>query len=136
MTFGVIGSSFFGIVSNCWLNSYGKSFFAICEKPEGGGADNRPPGRVRVKKHATNTIEVHGFRQRLQDSLLHMLPVSVPWVVLVLTLVLFRFIGFGESGPASGQDVARPCPEDIPTDQVKDGSDPSSYSGGCWMAQR
>ena len=26
-----------------------------------------------------------------------MLPVSVPWVVLVLTLVLFRFIGCGES---------------------------------------
>ena len=39
---------FFGNVSNCWLNSYGKfdgamrrRFFAICEKPE--GADNRPP---------------------------------------------------------------------------------------------
>ena len=41
---------FFGNVSNCWLNSYGKfggatrrRFFAIHEKPEGGGADNRPP---------------------------------------------------------------------------------------------
>ena len=64
-----------------------------------------------------------------------MLPVSVPWVVLVLTLVLFRFIGFGESGPASGQ-VVRPCPEDMSTDQVKDGSDPPSYSRGHWMAQR
>ena len=47
VTFGVIGSSFFfGKVSNCWLNSYGKfgvatrrRFLAICEKPEGGGAD-------------------------------------------------------------------------------------------------
>ena len=43
VTFGVIGSSFFENVSNCWLNSYGKfggatrrRFFAICEKPEGG----------------------------------------------------------------------------------------------------
>ena len=42
-----------------------------------------------VNTHATDTIEVHGFRQRLQDSLLHMLSVSDPWVVLVLTLVLF-----------------------------------------------
>ena len=44
----------FGNLSNCWLNSYGKfggatrrrlapPFFAICEKPEGGGADKRPP---------------------------------------------------------------------------------------------
>ena len=55
-----------------------------------------------VNTHATNTLEVRGFRQRLQDSLLHMLPVSVPWVVLVLTLVLFRFIGFGESGACFG----------------------------------
>ena len=31
-----------------------------------------------------------------------MLPVSVPWVVLVLTLVLFRFIGFGESEACIG----------------------------------
>ena len=51
-----MGSSFFGNVSNCWLNSYGKfggatrrRFFAICEKPEGGGVDIRPPGRARVK---------------------------------------------------------------------------------------
>ena len=36
MTFGVIGSSFFGNVSNCWLNSYG------CEKPEGGGRITAP----------------------------------------------------------------------------------------------
>ena len=72
-----------------------------------------------VNTYATNTIEVHGFWQRLQDSLLHMLSVSDLWVVFVLTLVLFRFIGFGESGQASGQ-VARPCPEDMPTDQVKD----------------
>ena len=50
------GHRFFEDVSNCWLNSYGKfggatrrRFFAICEKPEGGGADNRPPGRARVK---------------------------------------------------------------------------------------
>ena len=55
-----------------------------------------------VNTHATNTLEVHGFRQRLQDSLLHVLPVSVPWVVLVLTLVLFRFIEFGESGACFG----------------------------------
>ena len=54
VTFGVIGSSFFGNVSNCWLNSYRKfggatrrGFFAICEKPEGGGADNRRPPAVR-----------------------------------------------------------------------------------------
>ena len=33
---------FFGNVPNCLLNSC--RFFAICEKPEGGGgADNRPP---------------------------------------------------------------------------------------------
>ena len=58
----------------------------------------------RDSKHTcnTNTLEVHGFRQRLQDSLLHMLLVSVPWVVLVLTLMLFRFIGFGESGACFG----------------------------------
>ena len=30
-------------------------FFAICEKPEGGGADNRPPGRARVKVIADDT---------------------------------------------------------------------------------
>ena len=49
VTFGVIGSSFFGNVSNCCPNSYGKfggatrrRFFAICEKP-GGGVDIRPP---------------------------------------------------------------------------------------------
>ena len=37
---------FFGKVSNCWLNSYGKfggPFFAICEKPEGGGGITAPP---------------------------------------------------------------------------------------------
>ena len=55
-----------------------------------------------VNTHTTNTIEVHGFRQRLQDSLLRTLHVSDPWVVLVLTLVLFRFIGFGESGACFG----------------------------------
>ena len=55
-----------------------------------------------VNTYATNTIEVHGFWQRLQDSLLHMLPVSDLWVVFVLTLVLFRFIGFGESGACFG----------------------------------
>ena len=55
-----------------------------------------------ISTHTPNTIEVHGFRQRLQDSLLRMLPVSDPWVVLVLTLVLFRFIGFGESGACFG----------------------------------
>ena len=55
-----------------------------------------------VNTHATDTIEVHGFRQRLQDSLLHMLSVSDPWVVLVLTLVLFRFIGFGKSEACFG----------------------------------
>ena len=66
VTFGVSGSSFFGNVSNCWLNSYGKfggatrrRFFAICEKPEGGGgADNRPsPGRARVKKLLLNPAD-------------------------------------------------------------------------------
>ena len=50
VTFGVIGSSFFGNVSNCLLNSYGKfgdatrrRFFAICEKPYGGGVEINPP---------------------------------------------------------------------------------------------
>ena len=50
VTFGVIGSSFFGNVSNCWLNSYGKfggatrrRFFAIYEKPNGGGGEINPP---------------------------------------------------------------------------------------------
>ena len=49
VTFGVIGSSFFGNVSNCCLNSYGKfgghtrrRFFAICKKTE-WGVDTRPP---------------------------------------------------------------------------------------------
>ena len=61
VTFGVIGSSFFfRIVSNCWLNSYGKfggatrrHFFAICEKSE--GADTCPHDRVRglIKKKRT-----------------------------------------------------------------------------------
>ena len=45
--------------------------------------------RSLVNAHATDTIEVHGFRERLQDNLLHMLSVSDPWVVFVLTLVLF-----------------------------------------------
>ena len=52
---GSSGDRFFGNVSNCWLNSYGKFggygiFFAICEKPE--GSDNPlppPPGSARVK---------------------------------------------------------------------------------------
>ena len=45
---------FYGNVSNCWLNSYGKfggatrrRFFAICEKPEGGCDIRPPPGRAR-----------------------------------------------------------------------------------------
>ena len=45
---------FFGNVSNCWLNSYGKfgggtrrRFFPICEIPEGGG---KPPPAVRGSK--------------------------------------------------------------------------------------
>ena len=49
VTFGVIGSSFFGNVSNCRLNSYGKfggamrrRFFAIYEKPEGEGRITAP----------------------------------------------------------------------------------------------
>ena len=49
------GHRFFGNVSNCWLNSYGKfggatrrRFFAICEKKPGGGGDIRPPA-VRGK---------------------------------------------------------------------------------------
>ena len=48
--FGVIESSFFGNVSNFWLNSYGKfsvatrrRFFAICENPEGGRRISPPP---------------------------------------------------------------------------------------------
>ena len=57
VTFGVIGSSFFRNVSNCWLNSYGKfggatrrRFFAICEKPQGGGLKSTPPPPVRGLK--------------------------------------------------------------------------------------
>ena len=41
-------------VSNCWLNSYGKfggatrrRFFAICEKPYGGGGVKSTPPPVR-----------------------------------------------------------------------------------------
>ena len=56
VTFGVIGSSFFGNVSNCWLNSYDKfggatrrRFFRYLQKNL-KGADNRPSGRARVKK--------------------------------------------------------------------------------------
>ena len=58
VTFGVSGSSFFGNVSNCWLNSYGKfggatrrRFPAICEKPYGGGGGglkSTPPAGARV----------------------------------------------------------------------------------------
>ena len=56
VTFGVIGSHFFGNMSNCWLNSYGKiggatrrRFFAICEKPYGGGGvEINPPAGARV----------------------------------------------------------------------------------------
>ena len=50
VTFWVIGSSCIRNVSNCWLNSYGKfggatrrRFFAICEKPYGGGVEINPP---------------------------------------------------------------------------------------------
>ena len=50
VTFGVSGSSFFGNVSNCWLNSNGKfggvtrrRFPAICEKPYGWVEINPPP---------------------------------------------------------------------------------------------
>ena len=42
-------------MSNCWLNSYGKfggatrrRFFAICEKPQGGGLKSNPPAGARV----------------------------------------------------------------------------------------
>ena len=54
VTFWVSGSSFFGNVSNCWLNSSGKfggatrrRFLAICEKPYGGVEINPPPPPVR-----------------------------------------------------------------------------------------
>ena len=54
VTFGVSGSSFFGNVSNCWLNSYGKfggatrrRFLAICEKNLTGEGWNQPPPSVR-----------------------------------------------------------------------------------------
>ena len=52
VTFGVIGSYFFGYVSNCWLNSYGKfggatrrRFFAIGMRKtlRGGGVEINPP---------------------------------------------------------------------------------------------
>ena len=53
---GSSGLCFFGNVSNCSLNSYGKFggamrrrfFFAICEKPEGRGRKTAP-GLARVK---------------------------------------------------------------------------------------
>ena len=61
VTFGVSGSSFFGNVSNCWLNSYGKfggatrrRFLAICEKPYGGGVEINPPAGARVNDVSTN----------------------------------------------------------------------------------
>ena len=54
VTFGVSGSSFFGNVPNCWLNSYGKfggamrrRFFTICEKPY-GEVEINPPAGARV----------------------------------------------------------------------------------------
>ena len=57
VTFGVIRSSFFGNVSNCWPEQlwhiwrrYAPPFFAICEKPDGGGERiPPPPGRARVR---------------------------------------------------------------------------------------
>ena len=63
VTFGVIGSSFFGNVSNCWLNNYGKfgaSFFLYLRKTW-GGADNRPPGRARVKTAPVAAIPVNSY---------------------------------------------------------------------------
>ena len=64
VTFGVIGSSFFGNVSICWLNSYGKfggatrrRFFAIWEKPYGGGVEvNPPPVRGLIIKSINNKL--------------------------------------------------------------------------------
>ena len=54
MTFGVIGSSFFWkcvklLAEQLWQiwQGYAPPFFTICEKPGGGGADNRPPPAVR-----------------------------------------------------------------------------------------
>ena len=55
VTFGVIRSSFFGNVSNCWLNSYGifggamRRRFSLSAKSLMGGADTPPPGRARVR---------------------------------------------------------------------------------------
>ena len=56
VTFGVSGSSFFGNVSNCLLNSSGKfggatrrRFLAICEKPY-GGLKSTPPAGARVNR--------------------------------------------------------------------------------------
>ena len=82
VTFGVIGSSFFGNVSNCWLNSYGKfggatrcRFFVICEKPE-GVVDIRPPPAVRglnpnISRKVRNT-----FEKRLQTYSIELFGIS------------------------------------------------------------
>ena len=67
--FEVIRSSFFGNVSNCWLNSYGKSggathhrFFDIYGKPEGGGGRiTAPPPAVRGLKEGCHLFDTKRF---------------------------------------------------------------------------
>ena len=84
VTFGVSWSSFFGNMSNCWLNSYGKfggttrrRFLAICEKPYGGVEINPPAGaRVKVQLKASvhpSTIP-GGICPRIPDGTTYFCP--------------------------------------------------------------
>ena len=96
VTFGVIGSSFFGNVSNCWLNSYSKfggatrrRFFAICEKPE-GELISAPPAVRGLKLHhswAEYIDEQWASKSFSLTSTVHMwnfLMIVFPWAYKLL----------------------------------------------------
>ena len=83
---GSSGRRFFRNVSNCWLNNYGKfggatrrRFFAICEKPYGGGGGLKstlPAGaRVNIEKNITKIIRVNCMHYTLAFSFYG------PWIV-------------------------------------------------------
>ena len=75
VTFRVIGSSFFGNVSNCWLNSYGKfggatrrCFFCYLRKTVRGGGEINPPAGARVRDVNLSSLGAavqHNFRRML-----------------------------------------------------------------------
>ena len=111
VTFGIIGWSFLGNVSNCWLNSYGKfggatrhRFFAICEKPE--GTDNRPPppGRARVKSggHVSPVLECKG--ETMKDAVSICMPRF--YILGTAELIVLQFVTWAETDMICGFDKA------------------------------